>query len=66
MNKPFIIGVAGGSGSGKTTFLKRIGLKFSTDDISIISQDEYYKPRETQLIDKNGVTNFGHYETYQS
>lgn len=58
MNKPFIIGIAGGSGSGKTTFLKRIGLKFPKEEICIISQDEYYKPRETQLIDENGVTNF--------
>ncbi len=58
MNKPFIIGIAGGSGSGKTTFLKKIGEKFSKDEICIISQDEYYKPRETQLIDKTGVTNF--------
>jgi uridine kinase len=58
MNKPFIIGIAGGSGSGKTTFLKRIGLTFPKAEICIISQDEYYRPRETQLIDDNGVTNF--------
>ena len=56
--KPFIIGITGGSGSGKTTFLKRLGLKFSSDEICIVSQDEYYKARETQLIDENGVTNF--------
>ncbi len=56
--KPFIIGITGGSGSGKTTFLKRLGLKFSTEDICIVSQDEYYKPREAQLIDNKGVTNF--------
>lgn len=56
--KPFIIGITGGSGSGKTTFLKRLGLKFSTDEICIVSQDEYYKPRESQLIDDKGVTNF--------
>lgn len=58
MNKPFIIGIAGGSGSGKTTFLKRIGLKFPKDEICIISQDEYYKTRESQTVDANGVTNF--------
>jgi uridine kinase len=56
--KPFIIGITGGSGSGKTTFLKRLGLKFSNDEICIVSQDEYYKPRESQLIDDKGITNF--------
>jgi len=56
--KPFIIGITGGSGSGKTTFLKRLGLKLSAEEICIVSQDEYYKPRETQLIDSEGVTNF--------
>jgi uridine kinase len=58
MKKPFIIGITGGSGSGKTTFLKRIGEQFDKNQLCIISQDEYYRPREEQLYDNQGVQNF--------
>ena len=58
MEKPFIVGITGGSGSGKTTFLKAIEDKFSKDEICIVSQDEYYRPREEQFVDENGVQNF--------
>lgn len=58
MEKPFIVGITGGSGSGKTTFLKAIEEKFSKEEICIVSQDEYYRPREEQFVDENGVQNF--------
>lgn len=58
MERPFIVGITGGSGSGKTTFIKAIKQKFSKADICIVSQDEYYRPREEQLTDENGVQNF--------
>jgi uridine kinase len=43
-NKPFIIGIAGGSGSGKTFFLKCFLEHFTNDEISLVSQDDYYFP----------------------
>lgn len=42
MNKPFIIGIAGGSGSGKTFFLKCFLEHFSPDEVCSVSQDDYY------------------------
>jgi uridine kinase len=57
-NKPYIIGVAGGSGSGKTFFLKCFLHHFSSEEVCLISQDDYYKPKETQQIDENGWINF--------
>jgi len=57
-NKPYIIGITGGSGSGKTTFLKEITKGFDQDQICIISQDDYYRPREEQKVDNQGVKNF--------
>ncbi|MFD2865060.1 uridine kinase family protein [Mucilaginibacter antarcticus] len=44
MNKPYIIGIAGGSGSGKTFFLKRFLDHFSSDEVCLVSQDDYYFP----------------------
>ncbi len=56
--RPFIIGITGGSGSGKTTFIKHLRDRFSEDEVCIISQDDYYKPRENQEVDAFGVKNF--------
>jgi uridine kinase len=58
MQHPFIVGITGGSASGKTTFLRRLLASFPEEDMCLISQDNYYHPRETQLVDPNGVTNF--------
>lgn len=58
MNKPFIIGVTGGSGSGKTTILKRIRAQFDESQVCIISQDDYYLAREHQETDQEGYQNF--------
>ncbi len=56
--KPFIIGISGGSGSGKTTFVKELAKNFSTEQVCILSQDNYYKPREEQVTDHTGEKNF--------
>jgi uridine kinase len=54
----FIIGISGGSGSGKTSFVKALATSFDPSEITLISQDDYYRPREKQKIDKNGIRNF--------
>jgi len=56
--KPFTIGITGGSGSGKTFFLQGLSAHFKSTEICLISQDNYYKPRDQQPIDENGVKNF--------
>lgn len=58
MKKPFTIGITGGSGSGKTYFLKGLASRFKPEEICLISQDNYYKPIGEQTIDENGVENF--------
>lgn len=54
----FVIGISGGSGSGKTSFIKDLKKRFSEDDVCFVSQDDYYKPRERQREDEFGVKNF--------
>lgn len=58
MKKPFTIGITGGSGSGKTYFLQGLSSAFKASEICLISQDNYYKPRDQQPVDENGVKNF--------
>ncbi len=58
MQKPYLVGIAGGSASGKTFLLNSLLNHFDKDEICLISQDHYYKPIETQLVDENGQINF--------
>jgi len=58
MNKPYIIGITGGSASGKTLFLEKLLAFFKPHHICLISQDNYYKPRNLQPRDELGVANF--------
>lgn len=56
--KTFTVGITGGSGSGKTLFLKELAARFKEDELCLISQDHYYKKNNTQTIDAQGVTNY--------
>jgi len=59
MNKPFIIGIAGGSGSGKTFFLKCFLKHFSYNEVSLVSQDDYYFPVPPGMsAEENKLFNF--------
>lgn len=56
--KPYLIGVSGGSGSGKTRIIHELRDHFPEDQLCIISQDEYYHPRDKQVWDDAGYQNF--------
>lgn len=56
--KPYLIGITGGSGSGKSSFLGELKKKFPGDQLSVLSQDHYYVQRENQPVDDKGVKNF--------
>lgn len=57
-HRPYMVGITGGSGSGKTYFLHKLIEQFSKDEVCLISQDNYYKPRQEQHLDDNGIHNF--------
>ena len=52
------MGVCGGSGSGKTTFIHELRQNFSQDELCLLSQDNYYHSIDQQAIDAEGVVNF--------
>lgn len=54
----FLIGIAGGSGSGKTSFINQLRSLFTERELCILSLDNYYKPRELQHLDEKGIRNF--------
>ena len=58
MSAPYTIGITGGSGSGKTYFIKALSSHFRADQVCLISQDHYYKSIDAQQIDDQGVSNF--------
>lgn len=58
MNNPYIIGVSGCSGSGKTLFINKLMSGFKQEEVCLISQDNYYRKRDEQPIDENGIQNF--------
>ncbi|MFD1768957.1 uridine kinase family protein [Sphingobacterium suaedae] len=58
MNKPYVIGIAGSSGSGKTFFLKSFLNHFLPEQVTLISQDDYYIPANTKTQEENRLYNF--------
>jgi uridine kinase len=58
MNQPYIVGITGGSASGKTMFLRSLLNAFQPEEVCLISQDNYYRPRHEQPLDENGICNF--------
>lgn len=58
--KPVIIGVAGGSGSGKTSVTRSICQRFGNKSILVIEQDYYYKDQSHIPYEERLNTNYDH------
>lgn len=57
--KPLIIGIAGGTGSGKTTLVNRLKEQFG-EDISVLSHDSYYAARHDLTLEERQGLNYDH------
>lgn len=60
MNKPLVIGIAGGTGSGKTTVADSIFKSLPEKSISILEQDAYYKDQSDLPMEERKKTNYDH------
>ncbi|MCM3692329.1 uridine kinase [Neobacillus niacini] len=60
MRKPVVIGVAGGSGSGKTSVTKAIYESFKGHSITMLQQDYYYKDQSDLPFEERLKTNYDH------
>ncbi|MEA3451581.1 MAG: uridine kinase [Bacteroidota bacterium] len=55
-----IVGIAGGTGSGKTTVVKNIIEKLPKDSVAVLSQDSYYKDNGDLPLEERQKINFDH------
>ena len=55
-----LIGIAGGTGSGKTSIAKAITSDFGKSEVALIEQDAYYRDLSDLTMEKRSVVNFDH------
>jgi len=66
MSKNIIIGIAGGTGSGKTTLAERIIEELNEPNVLIIKQDAYYKSYKDLSFDERKKVNFDHPDAFDT
>jgi uridine kinase len=59
-NKPFVIGVAGGSGSGKSTVTREVLASIGPEMVSVVMQDDYYLDQTHLSPEDRRKTNYDH------
>jgi uridine kinase len=62
--RPFLIGVAGGSSSGKTTIAERLVELTGIDHLSLIKLDSYYVERHGESIEQRRAANYDHPDAF--
>jgi len=61
---PFIIGVAGGSGSGKSTVSQQVLSSFGSDMVSVVMQDDYYRDQSDLTPEVRRKQNYDHPDAF--
>ena len=61
-NSSILIGIAGGTGSGKTSIANHLLKQFGNDELIVIEQDSYYKDNSNLSMDERNQQNFDHPE----
>jgi uridine kinase len=66
MKDVVVIGVAGGTGSGKSTLVKRLQEAFRNDDVATICHDFYYKAHSELSYEERTKLNYDHPEAFDT
>lgn len=53
-----VVGLAGGSATGKTSFIEALVTVFGGHELCVVSMDNYYRPLSSQHRDENGMVNY--------
>lgn len=59
------IGIAGGTGSGKTTLTERLKTRFG-DDVSVVYHDNYYKSHSSMSYEERAKLNYDHPDAFDT
>jgi len=65
-SRPFIIGIGGGSGSGKTTVAKNIIKAIGSGNVVYIAHDDYYRDRSSLSQAERAVVNYDHPQEFET
>ena len=63
-NKPFVIGVAGGSGSGKSTVTRQVLASIGPEMAAVLIQDDYYCDQTHMSPEERRKTNYDHPDAF--
>jgi uridine kinase len=63
---PLVIGVAGGSGSGKTTVVRRIVDSLGRDQVTVLDHDRYYRDRNDLRFEERAALNYDHPDSLET
>ncbi|QDL55038.1 uridine kinase [Rhodoferax aquaticus] len=63
-NKPFVIGVAGGSGSGKSTVTREVLASIGPEMVAVVMQDDYYLDQSHMSPEDRRKTNYDHPQAF--
>src|SRR3954463_12918789 len=63
---PLVIGVAGGSGSGKTTVVRRIIESLGLDQVVVLEHDRYYRDRKDLRLEERAALNYDHPDSLET
>lgn len=64
MGRPILIGIGGGTASGKTTLVDRIAESVSVDEVAILREDWYYKDQSHLTMGERVQTNYDHPDSF--
>lgn len=64
--KTIVIGIAGGTGSGKTTLAKKLCEAFGKDEVSLLSHDSYYKRHDDLTYEERCTLNYDHPDSFDT
>ena len=65
MDDIMVIGIAGGSGSGKTTITNQIVEQLGAD-VTVITHDNYYRAHHEMTYDERCLLNYDHPDSYET
>jgi uridine kinase len=63
---PIVIGVAGGSGSGKTTVVRRIVEALGDARVNVLEHDRYYRDRNDLRLEERAALNYDHPDSLET